>query len=213
MNDVYVTLKSHALVLEGYMCSLDKRPAMVICHPHPLNGGSMDSSVVLALRDAAWALGIGTLRFNFRGTGRSEGEHSDGVHEIDDAISAVGFLRSQNVDIDSIYIAGYSFGAGIALKTACLDERIKKVVAVASPAHYEYDYLASCKTPKLFILGEFDEVAPPKRMKTIIDSIPGSETRIIKGADHFFYDELDQVKKCTEEFLAPPTMYKESCGK
>ena len=216
MNDEYINFYSHNLKLEGYICLLPKRPVMVICHPHPQYGGTMENSVVLALRNAAWNLGIGTLRFNFRGTGNSEGEHTDGIHEIDDAISAVGYVRAQGVDIEHIYIGGYSFGAGIALKTACIDERIKKVIAVASPSHYDYEYLKSCKTPKLFILAEHDDVAHPKKISTILEQVPQKEIKIVNGTDHFFGGRLDQVEKYTKEFLSTTTtttMYKNTCGK
>lgn len=213
MNDEYITFSCHDIKLEGYLCVLEKRPAIVICHPHPLHGGTMNNSVVLALRNAAWKLGIGTLRFNFRGTGRSEGTHTDGVREIDDTVSAIGYLRAQGVDTDNIYIAGYSFGAGIALKVACLDERIKKAIAVASPAQYDYDYLRGCRAPKLFILGEYDDVAPPKKMQSILKDITNKEIKIVRGADHFFSGELDTIRDYTEDFLGPVTLYKNGCGR
>jgi len=213
MEEKRVKFACGQIPLEGFIAVAQKKPALVICHPHPLYGGSMDSSVVIALRDAAWGIGMGTLRFNFRGTGGSGGRHSGGVREIEDAESAVEFMRKSGAVPGNVCLAGYSFGAGISLRLAAKDKRIKKVVAVAPPAHYDYAYLKHNKTPKLMILGQYDNVASPQDIEKIMKDFDNTKIKVIKGADHFFYGELDDIKKYTEEFLKSKTLYKDYCGK
>jgi len=213
MDERHVTFKCGDIELEGCASIEPDRPSLIVCHPHPLYGGSMDSSVVLALRNAARNLGMATLRFNFRGTGKSGGRHSDGVHEIEDAKAALEFLLQQNVDAHNISIAGYSFGARIALKLASQDGRIKKVVAVAAPSSYDYSFLKHCATPKLIILGEYDDIAPPKELERILANMPNVEITVIKGADHQFHGELEHIRDIAQKFLSPKTIYKDYCGR
>ncbi|HJU27809.1 MAG TPA: hypothetical protein VJ718_01485, partial [Candidatus Binataceae bacterium] len=115
MKERQVTFASGDLKLEGLLAiPEDSRPARagVVCHPHPLYGGSMYNNVVDAVLEAMWKLGWATLRFNFRGVGQSEGEHGGGAGEADDATAAVKFLGEQTgLTVSNLVLAGYSFGA------------------------------------------------------------------------------------------------------
>src|SRR5271155_4919422 len=113
MNEIQVSFRSGNLTLEGLLANPGANArAAVVCHPHPLYGGSMYNNVVDAVLEALWALNFATLRFNFRGVGGSEGEHAGGQGEVSDAIAAMNLILSrEGVARDGAVMAGYSFGA------------------------------------------------------------------------------------------------------
>src|SRR5260370_6743333 len=117
MDEKQVAFRSGDVTLEGRLANPGgDAPAAVVCHPHPMYGGSMFNNVVDAILSAMWQLEYSTLRFNFRGVGASEGEHDGGIGEADDAASAMAFLLSQpGVRKDDAVMAGYSFGAMVAV--------------------------------------------------------------------------------------------------
>src|SRR5260221_12409425 len=117
MIEILVSFRSGDLTLEGLLANPGRgAAAAVVCHPHPMYGGSMYNNVVDAMLAAMWQLGYATLRFNFRGVGASEGEHDGGIGEDDDAASAIAFLRSQpGVRKGEAVMAGYSFRATVAV--------------------------------------------------------------------------------------------------
>ncbi|MGH7330414.1 MAG: alpha/beta hydrolase, partial [Candidatus Binataceae bacterium] len=137
MKEQRVTFKSGDLTLEGMIAyPRDSGPyrAAVVCHPHPLYGGSMYNNVVDAVLEALHARGFATLRFNFRGVGESEGEFDNGNGEADDAIAAVHFLTTQTeVSGAGAVLAGYSFGAITAVRAAASVEKVTAIVTVALP--------------------------------------------------------------------------------
>ena len=137
MKEERVTFRSGDLTLEGMIAYPDgagPHRAAVVCHPHPLYGGSMYNNVVDAVLEALHARGFATLRFNFRGVGQSEGEFDNGKGEADDAIAAIHFLTTQKgVRADGAVLAGYSFGAMTAVRAAASVEEVAAIVAVALP--------------------------------------------------------------------------------
>src|SRR3984893_5546717 len=135
MNEIQVSFRSGDLNLEGLLANPGEgAPAAVVCHPHPLYGGSMYNNVVEAILAAMWQLGYSTLRFNFRGVGASEGEHDGGVGEDADAAAAMACLFSQpGVRNNGAVMAGYSFGAMVAVAAAYQHPAVSRIVAVALP--------------------------------------------------------------------------------
>lgn len=171
-------------------------PGVVLCHPDPRMGGTMDNTVVLEIRDHLLNLGIAVLRFNFRATGQSDGEHGDGVTEPLDVLGALAFLRGQEaVDGERVALAGYSFGAKMAAKAAARDKQCAAVACVGFPTGHEavtfedWQFLADIKQPVLFVSGTEDLYCSIPNIITLRDHNE-LDARIlpIEGADHFFID-------------------------
>jgi alpha/beta superfamily hydrolase len=198
-----VTLTSDSLALEGviHFPESSPSPAVAVCHPHPLYGGDMHNSVVLAICRAAATRGIAALRFNFRGVGSSQGSFGDGAGERADAAAALAHLRAHpQVPSDRIGIVGYSFGAAVALLAA--DPDVRALVAVSTPtiARDASDIAVRC--PALFLVGARDRAATPDCVPRLGPAIgPQAELAVIPGADHFWIGSEDQLARIVSDFL------------
>jgi alpha/beta superfamily hydrolase len=202
-----------ALLFEGQP---DARYAALVCHPHPLGGGTMHNKVVYRAAKTMQSLGLPTLRFNFRGTGLSEGQHDEGRGERDDVRAALDWLHHRYAL--PILVVGFSFGANVALRTCCHDvrddadaprshARVPGFAALGLPVaaegrEYSYDFLASCTLPKLFISGGADQYGPQATLVRIVASAAQPATLVIvPDADHFFAGKLDQMQHALHEWL------------
>lgn len=168
----------------------DARFAVVAAHPHPLGGGTMHNKVVYHATKAFSSFGLPVLRFNFRGTGLSEGVH-DGRAEVDDVRAAVDWM-SAKYDLPLLF-AGFSFGSAMGLKACCGDERVAGLVGLGLPVRaegrdYTYEFLATCgAVPKLFISGDSDEFSPRGVLESVLVRAAEPKRIVwIAGADHFF---------------------------
>ncbi len=198
-----ITFTSDGLALEGILHLPDSSPspAVAVCHPHPLYGGDMRNSVVVALCRAAAARGIAALRFNFRGVGRSQGSFADGVGERADAVAALAHLP-QMLDIDDgrVGIVGYSFGAAVALLAA--GERPRAVVAVSTPTIARGLSEIAVRCPALLVVGEQDQVAPPSRLASLGQAVGSqAELVVVPGADHFWWGAEERLAVIVSDFL------------
>ena len=186
--------------------------AAVVCHPHPLGGGTLHNKVVYhamkALNDPAFGLGWPVLRFNFRGVGLSQGVH-DGEAEAEDVAAALEWLDSAcNRPLIAV---GFSFGAAMILNACCGRHRAKaKVRAVAAlglPTHaegrdYSYDFLSSCTLPKLFLSGDRDRFAPAAQLAQVAAwAAEPKRLLLVEGADHFFRNQLKQMQQALTGWL------------
>ena len=190
MQEIQVSFRSGDLSLEGLLANPGgNAPAAVVCHPHPLYGGSMFNNVVDAILAAMWQAGYATLRFNFRGVGASEGEHGGGPGEVDDAVAAMAFLLAQpGVRKEGAVMAGYSFGAMVAVSAGYARAEIARIVAVAMPlAMAETHIPAGASKPILLVSGDRDSYSPVAGLQALKSKIGDSaRLEIIAGADHFF---------------------------
>ena len=171
--------------------------SVLVCHPHPPSGGTMHNKVVYHAMKAFSSLGLPVLRFNFRGTGRSEGVHDNGRGEVDDVHAAVAWLDAKFGK--PVIFAGFSFGSNVGLRACCGDARVQGIVALGVPMHaagrdYTYNFLPGCLQQKLFISGSRDEFASEEGVKALVNSSPNSHLIWILEADHFFLGKLDQVQ-------------------
>ncbi|MFC1974236.1 alpha/beta hydrolase [Chloroflexota bacterium] len=178
------------LLLEGVVSISSEEgpfPAVVICHPHPLYGGSMDNNVVHAICQNLTQSSICWLRFNFRGVGGSEGDFEQGIGECDDVEAAISYLSGMaGVDEGRIGLCGYSFGAGVALGFAPRDERVK-ALALVSPVNSSLDSLVDYCKPKLVISGSADGFIDTVCLQRIVEDLSQpKDFEIISGADHFW---------------------------
>ena len=180
-------------------------PAVVLCHPHPLNGGSMSSSVIRALGKALVERSIVAFMFNFRGVGKSQGSYNNGIGEQGDTIAALDWIESQSlIDKEKIGLAGYSFGGGVAASVASRDIRVK-TIALISPylEPVAYNQLEDCYIPKYFITGGDDNLILPETVETIYKaSSEPKRFEIVPGIDHFWFGFEESLAHKVEDFLS-----------
>ncbi len=164
--------------------------AALVCHPHPAGGGTMHNKVVYHAMKALLSCGLPVLRFNFRGTGLSEGKHDAGRGEQDDVRAALDWLeRSYG---RPILFAGFSFGSAVGLRACCGDVRAMGLIGLGLPVHaagrdYTYGFLPKCTAPKLFVSGDHDEFGPREALTAVWERAPEPKRLVwIEGADHFF---------------------------
>ena len=188
MSESRITFPCGDLTLEGLLTLTEGEAAgaAVVCHPHPLYGGSMYNNVVEAVLDALWQRQFATLRFNFRGVGDSEGEYGGGQGELDDAREAVAFLAGKAA-VRSVMLAGYSFGASVSLRAGLTDPGVNRLVLVALPVAPMTGPNDSTSKPVLLVSGDRDSYSPVEPLRTLAAKL-GSRARleILAGADHFF---------------------------
>ncbi len=200
-----------ALLNEG---APDAPFAALVCHPHPLYGGTMHNKVVYhamkALNDLAWGLALPVLRFNFRGTGLSQGTH-DGHAETGDVLAALDWLDHEYKR--PLVVVGFSFGAVMALN-ACCDKghagtraKVSALVALGLPAHTNgddlpYAFHEDCTIPKLFLSGDLDQFAPAAQLAQVAVSAAEPKTLVLlPGADHFFTGQLEPMQQALSGWL------------
>ena len=168
--------------------------AALVCHPHPLFGGTMHNKVVYQAAKTLHQGGMPVLRFNFRGAGLSEGAHDHGRGEQDDVRVALDYLASE-FPAAPILLAGFSFGAGVGLRVGCADERVTRLVGLGIPVNrFDMSYLEACAKPKLFISGGNDEFGARDKIESLFAAMPEpKQLHIVEGADHFFAGRLPEV--------------------
>jgi len=189
--------------LDAILNDQDDKKGVVICHPHPLYGGSMHNNVVNAMEKGFYERGFTTLRFNFRGVGRSEGIYDEGEGEIDDVVCAVNFLKDTLKDNASIILAGYSFGAWVSIRAALKIEGIDSIFIVAYPfSVYDPSLLKQFKGKMWFVAGKYDEIAPVEPLINIYKELPLIEKNLkIIESDHFFLGKEEEITQFIKEIF------------
>lgn len=183
----------------------DAKHAVLLCHPHPLGGGTMHNKVVYHAMKAFQACGLPVLRFNFRGTGLSEGEHDQGRGEQGDVRAGLDWLQRE-FGLPVLF-AGFSFGAYVGLRAVCGDARVKGAVAMGLPVEaegrgYSYEFLTECRFPKLFISGTRDQYGPREAVETAVRAAADPKEMVwVEGAEHFFVGKLDQVQDAIKDWV------------
>jgi alpha/beta superfamily hydrolase len=178
----------------------------LVCHPHPLYGGTMHNKVVYHAMKALHSFGFPVLRFNFRGAGLSEGEHDHGRGEVEDVRAALGVLKLEFQQ--PIIFCGFSFGAAIGLRAACPDPQVAGLISLGTPVAvegraYTYEFLDRCYLPKLFVSGGRDQFSPRENLTQLVELASGpKEMVIIEGADHFFEGHLREMQAAIREWTA-----------
>lgn len=200
-------LKGPAGRLEAMLWTAGKsagepRRVAVVCHPHPLFGGTMHNKVVFQLAKTLHQAGAPVLRFNFRGAGLSEGSHDKGRGETGDVEAALDFLAAEFPG-KSILLAGFSFGAYVGLRVGCADERVKEVVGAGLPVNNsDLSYLVDCQKPKLFLQSSHDQYGSRARIEALYTKLPEpKELALIEAPDHFFAGKLPQMGEAFDKWL------------
>jgi len=170
------------------------KPAVVICHPHPLYGGTMWNKVVYWMARSFEDMGWTVLRFNFRGVEQSEGSWDEGRGESDDVVSALDWLQGEHPDAP-LYVAGFSFGTYAGLLAAHRDARVQGMVAVAPAVNlWSFDFMLDETRALTVISGTADEIVPFEQVQAWIDKMPRHvRFHSIQGAGHFFPAHMDEM--------------------
>ena len=189
-----------AVVNEG---SPDAPFAAVVCHPHPLGGGTMHNKVVFHAMKALNSLGLPVLRFNFRGTGLSEGVH-DGRDEMRDVEAGLAWLKEE-FGLPIIF-AGFSFGAARGLRAGCSDPNVRALISLGTPVEaegrlYSYRFLANCPKPKLFLSGDHDQFGPHEALEEVVAAAAAPKELVFISGDHFFSGHLNEMRLTIESWL------------
>ncbi|HEX4545430.1 MAG TPA: alpha/beta family hydrolase [Candidatus Acidoferrum sp.] len=176
--------------------------AAVVCHPHPLFGGTMHNKVVYHTAKALDALGVPVLRFNFRGAGLSAGEHDRGRGERDDVSTALECLAMEFPGLP-VLLAGFSFGAWVGLRVGCEHPRVSHLIGLGIPVNStDFSFLQQCVKPKLFVHGGNDEFGAVEKVKALVASIPGGKHLVVvAGVDHFFAGKLNELHAAVTNWL------------
>jgi alpha/beta superfamily hydrolase len=177
--------------------------AAVVCHPHPLGGGTMNNNVVYRAAKALVDGGVAALRFNFRGVGASTGRHGDGVGEEEDARAALDFLRARHPTLP-LWMAGFSFGARVGLTVGAQRDDVAKLFGVGlALSMFDYRFLASCEKPKAFVQASEDEYgARPAIEAAVAGMAEPKRLWIVDGASHLFPGYLDPFERAAAEAVA-----------
>lgn len=199
--EIRCTLPSDNIILEA---RYDKQPgdkAVVITHPHPLMGGDMDNPVVDTIQKAYAGKGYATLRFNFRGTGRSGGSHDNGMGETHDVIAAHAFLTKEGYT--TIDLAGYSFGAYVNLNVASKHTIFSRVVLVSPPVDFmDFGDLSGASSLYLVVTGDEDSYATTPHIKKLLNNWNKSAIfKEISGSDHFYSGTMGTLDRCFNDYL------------
>ena len=176
----------------------------LVCHPHPLYGGTMHNKVVFHAMKALRSFGFPVLRFNFRGAGHSEGSHDEGRGEADDVRAALHWLdREFHLPI---VFAGFSFGASVGLRACCPDARVVALIALGTPVAFDgrvhrLRFLESCAKPKLFISGTHDEFGPAGALEEVVEQAAEPRRLVRIEGDHYFAGHLDEMRQAIEDWV------------
>ncbi|MCB1423091.1 MAG: alpha/beta hydrolase [Nitratireductor sp.] len=193
--------------LEGrYQPSEDKTAPIAIVlhpHPHPKFGGTMNNKIVYDLFYMFVERNFTTLRFNFRGVGRSQGEFDHGQGELSDAAAALDWVQSLHPDSRGCWVAGFSFGAWIGMQLLMRRPEIEGFISVAPQANlYDFSFLAPCPSSGLIIHGDMDRVAPSSDVQGLVDKLKTQKgikitQDIVEGANHFFSEQEEElIERC-----------------
>ncbi len=209
MRQSAVTFKADGLSFEGVVAQPEGEasglPGVVVCHPHPLFGGNMDNNVVMSVCFALAEQGIVTLRFNFRGVGASEGEHTKGEQEYKEAKAALDLIKAwPGVNARRVGLAGYSFGASVVLGSEALQKSAKAVALISPPIRaLESSPLRKRKQPVFLISGDRDKLVQSDEFEPVLSSFQNEpDCHIVEGADHYWVGYEDQLGPRINRFFA-----------
>ena len=188
-------------------CENPEAPLALILHPEPNKGGTMNNKVIFSLYKEFVRRNFATMRFNFRGVGRSQGNYDDGEGELADAATAMDWLQSQNPNASFCWVAGFSFGSWIGMQLMMRRPEIKGFISLSAPTlTRDFSFLAPCPSSGLFIHGSENETVPTHSLFRVLEKISiqkGAviEDKIISGADHFFNEHHEEMMNAVQEYL------------
>jgi len=180
----------------------EARRIAIVCHPHPLFGGTMHNKVVYRIAKAFENAGCAVLRFNFRGAGRSQGKHDQGSGEQEDLRASIRCMEEKYPNAE-VWLAGFSFGSAVVLRAGCSDPSIRALVVAGVPvSKYDFGEVMACDKPLLFVQGELDEYGRAADLERFVAKLSGPKTlKIIEGVGHFFEGHLAELERAVSGFI------------
>ena len=186
---------------------IENAPMALVLHPHPEQGGTMNNKVVYSIYQSFVARGFSTLRFNFRGVGRSQGSYDGGEGELSDAASALDWLQMYNANAPFCWVGGFSFGSWISMQLLMRRPEIVGFLSVAPPASdYDFSFLAPCPSSGLMLQGDNDENISSESVKKLVEKLSAQRAieiqyRQVAGANHFFAGKIEEMMMEIDEYL------------
>ena len=196
-------LKGPAGDLEILVTRADNaRAVAVICHPHPLHGGTMHNKVVSTLMRAARDQGASSIRFNFRGVGKSAGEHAGGAGEVEDCQAVIDWAAREFAGLP-LWLMGFSFGGYVAAAAASAQPEWPQRVLLVAPSVERQPFagLMPLPGPVSVMMGEADEVVAPQAVFELLEGQPGVNMLRFADTGHFFHGKLVELKAAAEQTL------------
>jgi alpha/beta superfamily hydrolase len=207
MPDVILTGASGRIEGRYSPGKTDNAPIALILHPHPKAGGHMNHPVSVQLYHLFMKRGFATLRFNFRGVGRSQGEFDSGIGELADAATALDWLQSNNPAAAQTWVAGYSFGAYIGMQLLMRRPETDGFISVSPPTNmYDFSFLAPCPASGLILTGAADTVVPPVEVERVVSKLRTQkgiviDYEVVDKATHFWAEHLPSVERSVGDYL------------
>ncbi|MFC1867731.1 alpha/beta hydrolase [Thermodesulfobacteriota bacterium] len=201
MTEEQVYIDSGRLKIEGLLEDLPGARAVVVTHPHPLYGGDMNNNVVEAVCRVYRKREYSTLKFNFRGTGQSEGSYGDGMGEQDDVMAALNYLTT--LGKKEIDLVGYSFGAWVNAMGIKKFDQVKRMIMISPPVDFvDFSFLTCNSKIRLVISGSDDDIAGVKGIEEGLPVWnPEAIFRVVQGADHFYQGKTGEMEAEIDNFL------------
>jgi alpha/beta superfamily hydrolase len=173
----------------------ESKGVALVCHPHPLGGGTMHNKVVFRAAAGLIDAGLTTLRFNFRGVGASTGDHEEIPGGREDVGFALDFLSNEYPD-QEITLAGFSFGSRTGMEVGMKDDRVVRLISIGTPVdkYRDYEFLTAVRKPILFVHGDKDEFGAVENVRKLVEQIPGAELIVFENSGHFFDEHLNELR-------------------
>ena len=184
----------------------ERRGVGLVCHPHPLGGGTMHNKVVFRAAAGLLDAGLTTLRFNFRGVGASTGVHAEVEGGKEDVRDVLDYLESQYPD-EEITLAGFSFGSRTGMDVGMNDARVVRLISIGTPVnkYHDYEFLTAVRKPILFVHGDRDEFGSVENVRSMVSQIPAAELVVFENCGHFFDEHLNELRSVVKDWvLSPP---------
>lgn len=207
MPEIIITGSEGRLEARYHQSPHKNAPAALILHPHPKHGGTMNNKVVYNLFHMFVKNGFSVLRFNFRGVGRSQGQFDNGIGELTDAAAALDWLQMQNQDASTFWIGGFSFGSWISMQLLMRRPELDSFLVVAPPTNlYDFSFLSPCPASGLIVQGDQDSIVPEESVAQFSKKLGAQKSinvdyRVVRGADHFFRDKLDEMNTACDDYI------------
>ncbi len=178
--------------------------ASVVCHPHPLGGGTMHNKVVYRAASGLVDSGLATVRFNFQGVGNSTGEHDDGISEKQNVSDVLDYMADHYPGMP-ITLAGFSFGSRVGTEVALDDDRVVRLISIGTPVdkYHDYEFLTKLKKPILFVHGDSDEFGSMETLGVLVSKVSAvtdTETVVFENCGHFFEDHLSELREAIRDW-------------